>query len=382
MKRTIFDTEHETFRTQVRDFLTSEVVPHNRAWTEAGIVPRELFAKAGAAGLLDTAIPVEYGGRGLRDFRYNQILGEELAAANLAGVGLGLTLHTDICTPYLLNLATPEQAQRWLPGVASGEIITAIGMTEPEIGSDLASMTATAIRDGDHYVVNGHKTLISNGINADLLIVALKTDPQERHKGISLLVLERGMPGLEFGKNLKKVGLKAQDTAEWLFHDVKVPVANLLGQEGQGFKHLMINLPAERLSMGSYGVSAARAALEWTLDHVRERTAFGSPIGTFQNTRFKLAELATEVDVAQSFVDACVQAYDTGDLTAADAAKAKWWCTELQGRALDVAVQLHGGWGYLEEYAVSTAWVDARISRIYGGTTEIMKEVIGRDLGL
>lgn len=382
MKRTVYNAEHEAFRQTVRTFIAEHVAPHNDEWTAAGIVPRELFARAGAAGLFDTSIPKQYGGRGTRDFRYNLVLGEELATAGFAAVGLGLTLHTDICTPYLLNLATDEQKSRWLPGVASGEVITAIGMTEPALGSDLASMTTTAIRDGDHYVVNGMKTLISNGINGDLLIVAAKTDPTERHKGISLLVLERGMEGLEYGRNLKKIGLNAQDTAEWHFKDVRVPVANLLGEEGKGFVHLMQNLPAERLSMASYGVAAARAALEWTLSWVKQRQAFGKPIGDFQNTKFRLAELATEVDVAQAFVDACVVAFNTGELDAADAAKAKWWCTELQGRALDACLQFHGGWGYLTEQPISRAWADARISRIYGGTTEIMKEVIGRGLGL
>ena len=382
MKRTLFDPEHEAFRETVRAFVAGEVAPGNEQWTEAGIVPRELFKRAGAAGLFATALPGRHGGRGLRDFRFNQVLGEELAAGGFAAVGLGLTLHTDICTPYLLDLATEEQKDRWLPGVGSGDLITAIGMTEPALGSDLASMTTSAIRDGDVYVVNGTKTLISNGINGDLLITAVKTDPSQRHKGISLLVLERGMEGLAYGRNLKKIGLNAQDTAEWHFHDVRVPAANLLGEEGQGFLHLMQNLPAERLSMASYGVAAARAALGWALAWVKDRTAFGQPVGSFQNTKFRLAELATEVDLAQEFVDACVTAFSAGELGGADAAKAKWWCTELQGRAVDLALQLHGGWGYLAEQPISRAWADARISRIYGGTTEIMKEVIGRDLGL
>jgi alkylation response protein AidB-like acyl-CoA dehydrogenase len=382
MKRTLMEDAHEGFRASTRSFIEQEITPNNDAWTDAGIVPRELFARAGAAGLLNTAIPVEHGGQGRRDFRYNIVLGEELARAGAAAVGLGITLHTDICTPYLLNLATDEQRERWLPGVADGTRITAIGMTEPAIGSDLASMTTTAIRDGDAYVVNGTKTLISNGINGDLLIVAVKTDPAERHKGVSLLVLEREMAGLEYGRNLRKVGLRAQDTAEWHFHDVRVPVENLLGQEGQGFRHLMANLPAERLSMASYGVAAARAALEWSIAYVKDRQAFGTTVGAFQNTRFRLAELSTEVDIAQTFVDACVRAFDAGDLTGSEAAKAKWWCTELQGRATDLGVQMQGGYGFLDDGLIGRAWADARISRIYGGTTEIMKEVIGRDLGL
>jgi alkylation response protein AidB-like acyl-CoA dehydrogenase len=382
MKRTLFEAEHDQFRATVRTFVDEHVAPYNDEWTSEGIVARELFERAGDAGLFGTAIPEEFGGAGKRDFRFNQILGEELAAKGFAAVGLGLTLHTDICTPYLLNLATEEQRRRWLPGVCSGKTITAIGMTEPALGSDLASMTTTAIRDGNHYIVNGTKTLISNGINADLLITAVKTDPAERHHGISLVVLERGMDGLEYGANLKKAGLNAQDTAEWHFHDVKVPVGNLLGEEGKGFIHLMNNLPTERLSMASYGVAASRAALQWALEWVRARAAFGKTVGEFQNTRFKLAELVTEIDIAQSFVDACVVAYNSGELTAVDASKAKWWCTELQGRAVDLSLQLHGGWGYLDRTPIARAWADARISRIYGGATEIMKEVIGRSLGL
>ncbi|MEM6583314.1 MAG: acyl-CoA dehydrogenase family protein [Pseudomonadota bacterium] len=382
MKRTHFDAQHDRFRDDVRNFVESEIAPYNEDWTLQGIVPRELFARAGAAGMLNKTLPEAYGGTGKSDFRFNQILGEELAEGGFAAVGLGITLHTDICIPYLQNLATDEQKERWFPGVGSGEIITAIGMTEPEIGSDLASMTTTAMREGDHFVVNGVKTLISNGINGDLNIVAVKTDPSKKHKGISLLVVERDMEGFEYGTNLKKIGLNAQDTGEWHFNNVEVPVNNLLGEEGKGFIHLMNNLPSERLSMASYGVAAARKALHWGLEWVRKRKAFGKPIGSFQNTKFHLAEIATEVEIAQAFIDRCVMAFNAGELSAVDASKAKWWCTEMQGRALDTVLQLHGGWGYLTEQSVSRAWVDARISRIYGGTTEIMKEVISRDLGL
>jgi alkylation response protein AidB-like acyl-CoA dehydrogenase len=255
-------------------------------------------------------------------------------------------------------------------------------MTEPGIGSDLASLGTTALRDGDHYVVNGSKTFITNGINADLVITAVKTDPSERHRGISLLVLERGMDGFTRGRNLEKVGLHAQDTAELFFDDVRVPVANRLGDEGAGFRHLMENLPQERLSIALSGVAAARAAFEWTLAYTKERTAFGQPIGSFQNSRFRLAEMATEIEVAQAFVDRCVLAHNAGELTADEAAMAKWWCTELQGRVIDTCVQLHGGYGYMAEYPIARAWADARITRIYGGTTEIMKEIIGRSLGV
>lgn len=382
MRRTIWEAEHNEFQAVVREFVDKEIAPCTAEWTEAEIIPRELFTKAGAAGLLSTAIPVEYGGRGKPDVRYTVLLAEETARVGAAAAGLGMTLHTDICTPYFLRLATEEQKRRWLPGIASGELVTTIAMTEPGIGSDLASMTTTARRDGDDYVVDGTKTLISNGINADLIILAVKTDPTQKHSGMSLLVVERDTPGFRRGRNLKKVGLHAQDTAELFFDGARVLAANLLGVEGQGFRHMVANLPRERLSMAAYGVAAARATLEETLTYVKEREAFGRPIGTFQNTAFRLAELATEVDVAQAYVDQCVLAANTGELSDVDAAKAKWWCTELQGRAVDLGVQLHGGWGYLAESPVAQAWADARIARIYGGTTEIMKEIVSRELGL
>jgi alkylation response protein AidB-like acyl-CoA dehydrogenase len=382
MRRTLFETEHDDFRAAVRQFVEKEIVPYTGQWAEAGIVPRELFTTAGAAGLLSTAIPEEYGGGGVPDFRFNLVLSEETARVGAAAAGLGLTLHTDICTPYLLRLTNEEQKRRWLPGVASGELITAIAMTEPGIGSDLASMSTTARRDGDEYIVNGAKTFITNGINADLVITAVKTDPAQKHRGMSLLVIERGTAGFERGRNLAKLGQHAQDTAELFFDDARVPAANLLGAEGEGFGQLTSNLPQERLSIAGYGVAAARAALDWTVTYVQQRTAFGRPVGSFQNTRFRLAELATEVDIAQAFVDQCVLALNGGELSPADAAKAKWWCTELQGRAVDLGVQLHGGYGYMAEFPIAQAWADARITRIYGGTTEIMKEIVGRDLGL
>jgi len=300
----------------------------------------------------------------------------------VAGAGLGLTLHNDICLPYFLTYGTDEQKERWLPGICSGELITAIAMTEPGIGSDLASMTTTAQRDGEHYVVNGSKTFITNGINADLVITAVKTDPSQRHKGMSLLVLERGMAGFERGRNLEKIGQHAQDTAELFFTDVQVPAVNLLGEEGQGIVHLVHNLPQERLSIAMSGVAAARAALCWTLEYVKERQAFGQPIGSFQNSRFVLAEIATEVQIAETFVDRCILALNAGELTAEEAAMAKWWCTELQKRVVDRCLQLFGGYGYMLEYPIARAYVDARITTIYGGTTEIMKEIVGRSLGL
>jgi alkylation response protein AidB-like acyl-CoA dehydrogenase len=328
-------------------------------------------------------IPESLGGGGVRDFRFNAVITEELMRSGAAAAGLGLTLHNDICLPYFMSFCSDEQRERWLPGIASGELITAIAMTEPGVGSDLASMSTTAIRDGDHYLVNGAKTFITNGINADLVITAVKTDPTQKHKGMSLVVLERGMAGFERGRNLDKLGQHAQDTAELSFTDVRVPVANLLGeQEGQGFTQLVTKLPQERLSIALAGVSAARAALDWTLEYVKERRAFGQPIGSFQNSKFVLAEIATEVDIAQHYVDDCVRALDAGELTAVDASKAKWWCTELQGRVVDRCLQLHGGYGYMSEYPIAKAYADARITRIYGGTTEIMKEVVGRSLGL
>jgi long-chain-acyl-CoA dehydrogenase len=383
MRRTLYDDDHEAFRSAVRTFVDKEITPHVEAWGVAGIVPRELFTAAGRQGFLGMDVPECYGGGGVPDFRFNAVLVEELVRTPEGGAGLGLSLHNDICLPYFLAYGTAEQKERWLPGIVSGELITAIGMTEPGIGSDLASLATTAIRDGDHYLVNGAKTFITNGINADLVITAVKTDPAQKHGGISLLVLERGMPGFTRGRNLDKLGQHAQDTAELFFSDVPVPVANLLGpQEGQGFRQLVANLPQERLSIALAAVASARSALEMTLVYVRERRAFGQPVGSFQNSRFVLAEIATEVDVAQHYVDDCVRALNDGELTAVDAAKVKWWSTELQGRVVDRCLQLHGGYGYMNEYPIARAFADARVTRIYGGTTEIMKEVVGRDLGL
>jgi alkylation response protein AidB-like acyl-CoA dehydrogenase len=380
--RTLFDDEHELFRDSVRRFIATEAAPHNDEWERAGVVDRSLFTSAGAHGFLGMAAPPEHGGGGVDDFRYNLVIAEEVQRGGINAAGLGWTLHNDICLPYFLSLCTSDQQARWLPGICSGALITAIAMTEPGIGSDLASMSTTALRDGDDYVVNGSKTFITNGINADLVITAVKTDPSERHRGISLVVLERGMTGFERGRNLDKVGMHAQDTAELFFTDVRVPVANRLGEEGAGFGYLVANLPQERLSIAATGVAAARAAFDQTLAYVKAREAFVQPIGSFQNSRFRMAEMATEVEIAQSFVDRCVLALNAGDLTAEEAAMAKWWCTELQGRVVDACVQLHGGYGYMTEYPVARAYADARITRIYGGTTEIMKEIIGRSLGL
>jgi alkylation response protein AidB-like acyl-CoA dehydrogenase len=382
LERQIFGDEHEQFRSSVRQFVEKEMVPHADAWDRAGLVDRHLFRRAGANGFLGMAIPTGLGGGGVADFRFNLVMIEEFQRAGLNAAGLGISLHNDICLPYFLRYANEEQQVRWLPGIASGELITAIAMTEPGMGSDLAGMRTTAVRDGETYVVNGSKTFITNGINADLVITAVKTDPSERHRGISLIVVERGAPGFERGRNLEKIGLHAQDTAELFFTDCRVPVTNRLGDEGSGFGYLVSNLPQERLSIAAAGLAAAGQALAWTVDYVRQRHAFGEAIGSFQNTRFTLAELATEVEVGQAFIDRCVVALNAGELTPEEAAMAKWWCTELQKRAVDQCLQLHGGYGYMLEYPIARAYADARVTTIYGGTTEIMKEIIGRSLKL
>jgi alkylation response protein AidB-like acyl-CoA dehydrogenase len=382
VKRTIFGDEHRDYRETVRGFLADEVVPNHEHWEREGIVPRELFAKAARQGLLAMSVPAEHGGAGVDDFRFNQIVVEEVAYAGVAGSGLGITLHNDICLPYFLAYCDERQRARWLPGIADGSLITALAMTEPGIGSDLASMTTSARLEGDHYVVNGAKTFITNGINADLAIVALKTDPAERHRGISLLIVERGMEGFERGRNLEKLGMHAQDTAELFFADVRVPLANRLGEEGRGFHYLVSNLAQERLSIAIAGVAAAQAALDWTLAYVKERTAFGQPLGAFQSARFALAEMKTEIELATAYTDQAVLALGRGELSAEDAAMAKWWCTELQGRVVDRCVQLHGGYGYMLEYPIARAYADARVTRIYGGSNEIMKEIVGRSLGV
>ena len=365
MRRRLYDDDHEAFRATVRTFVDKEILPHLDAWSAAGATPRELFTAAGRQALLGRDVPEEYGGGGVRDFRFNAVLAEETLRTPDAGASLGISLHNDICVPYFLAYCTEEQKQRWLPGIASGELITAIGMTEPGIGSDLASMSTTAIRDGDHYVVNGAKTFITNGINADLVILAVKTDPGQKHRGMSLLILESGTEGFTRGRNLDKLGQHAQDTAELFFSDVAVPVGNLLGpEEGQGFRQLVANLPQERLSIAIAAVASMRSALDLTLAYVTERRAFGQAVGSFQNSRFVLAEIATEVDIAQHYVDDCVRALNDGELTAVDAAKAKWWTTELQGRVMDRCLQLHGGYGYMNEYPIARAVADPRGTRL------------------
>ena len=380
MRRTVFDPEHEQFREVVREFLAREVAPHAQAWEAAGIVDREVYRAAGKHGVIGFNVPDEFGGGGVSDFRFNAVVAEELA---VAGPGTpAFTLHNDIVAPYLVSLATPEQQQRWLPGFASGDLIGAIAMSEPGAGSDLAGVRTHAERDGSDWVLSGSKTFISSGINADLVIVVTRTDPTAGHRGFSLLVVERDMPGFTRGRNLEKIGQKSQDTAELFFDQVRVPAANVLGADGRGFYHLMHNLPAERLSIAVSAVAGARAIFAETVTYAKNRTAFGQPIGAFQHNRFVLAELDTELDIARVYVDRCLEAVVAGELTAVEAAKAKWWTTELQKRVVDACVQLHGGYGYMLEYPVARAYLDARVQTIYGGTTEIMKEIIGRDLGL
>ena len=380
MRRVLFEPEHEAFRDSARSFIAKEITPHYPEWDRAGIVPRELFAIAGALGLF-AAVPEQFGGAGVTDFRYNTVFAEEAARAGVTPATVGLSLQSDVCMPYLIGLADDEQKQRWLPGIADGALITAIAMTEPGTGSDLSGIGTRAVRDGADYVVNGAKTFITNGINADLVITAVRTG-EHPHKGLSLLVIERGMAGFERGRNLEKVGMHAQDTAELSFSDVRVPAANLLGAEGEGFYGLTRNLPQERISIAVTAVAQSAAAVEETISYVRSRTAFGKPIGSLQNTRFRLAELVTEIDIAQQFVDRCIRELVDGALSPVDAAKAKWWATELQGRTMDACVQLHGGYGYMLDYPIARAWADSRVSRIYGGSTEIMKEIIGRSLEL
>jgi alkylation response protein AidB-like acyl-CoA dehydrogenase len=381
MRHSLYETEHDEFRDMVRAWAEKNVAPFHAEWEKAGIVPRELWLAGGAQGLLGFDIDEQYGGGGVRDFRYNAVLDEEMTRIGASGVGLGL--HNDVVAPYLRDLATDEQKSRWLPKFCSGELITAIAMTEPGAGSDLQGIATTARKDGDGWVLNGAKTFITNGINADLVIVVARTDPDaSASKGISLLVVERDMPGFSRGRNLEKVGLKAQDTAELFFDDVRIPAENVLGTENRGFYHLMENLPQERLSIAVGAVASAERVLELTREYVTGRTAFGKPVGSFQNTRFVLAELHTETVIARTFVDECVRQLGTGELTAVDAAMAKWWTTELQNKVADRCLQLHGGYGYMDEYPVSKAWRDSRVQSIYGGTNEIMKEIVGRSLGL
>ncbi|NEW54629.1 acyl-CoA dehydrogenase [Nocardia cyriacigeorgica] len=380
MERTLFEPEHDLFRESFRKFLDTHVAPNHAKWEEQGIVDRSAWVEAGKQGFLGMAVPEEYGGGGVKDFRYNAVITEETVRGQYSG--LGFSLHNDVVAPYLLELANEEQKQRWLPGFCSGEIITAIAMTEPGTGSDLQGIKTRAVRDGDDWVLNGSKTFITNGINADIIIVVAQTDTEKGAMGFSLLVVERGMAGFERGRNLDKIGLKAQDTAELSFSDVRVPAANLLGTEGMGFIHLMQNLPQERMSIAVMAAAAMEGCLDMTVQYVRDRKAFGKPIGALQNTRFVLAELATKTTAVRIMVDRFIEDLNADKLSVEDAAMAKWWSTEEQLDLINRCLQLHGGYGYMKEYPIAKAYMDARIQTIYGGTTEIMKEIIGRGLKL
>jgi long-chain-acyl-CoA dehydrogenase len=380
VERIIFEEEHRAFRKSFGAWVDTEVAPHHEQWEQDGIVPRDLWRKAGEQGFLCTDVPTEYGGGGVTDYRYNVIIQEELIRVGASGVGFAL--HNDIVVPYLLKHASEEQKQRWFPGMCDGTLITAIAMTEPATGSDLAGIKTTAIRDGDHYVVNGSKTFITNGINSDLVIVVVKTDPSQAHGGMSLIMVEDGMEGFHRGRNLEKLGMHAQDTAELFFDNVRVPVDNLIGEEGQGFMYLVGALPQERLSIAVAAVSGAEQALELTLNYVKERTAFGKAVGSFQNSRFQLAEMKTNITIARAYVDRCITEHNAGNLSVEDAAMAKYWTTDMIWDVVDRCVQLHGGYGYMWEYPITRAMADARVMRIYGGTNEIMKEIIGRGMGV
>jgi acyl-CoA dehydrogenase len=381
MHRVHYEDDHVAFAQLAGDFAAKEVAPHIGQWESDGIIPRHIFEKAGAVGLLGFAAPEAFGGVGLRDFRYNQILIEAFMDVDCGGVGLSFAVHNDICLPYLADLSTPDQRDRWLPGFTNGTLIAAIAMTEPGAGSDVAGIRTSAVDAGDHYVINGAKTFITNGQNADLVITAVRTSADPHH-GLTLMVLERGLSGFERGRNLDKLGLHCQDTSELAFIDVKVSKDNVLGGVGRGFDHLMANLPQERMQIAVGSLARARTALRWTVEYVRERCAFGKPIGAQQNTRFALADVATEISVGEAFIDRCVIELNAGRLSPADAAKAKLWATEMEFRCLDACQQLFGGYGYMREYPIARSAIDARVTRIYGGTSEIMREIIGRELML
>ena len=383
MRRAIFTPEHDAFRDAIRQFLVKEVVPDYPAWEKAGAPPRDFYRRAGELGFIGIQVPEKFGGGGEPTFTYNVILTEE---AQRACVGLGsLRVHMDVVLPYFLHYADDEQKRRWLPGIASGELMTAIAMTEPGTGSDLAGIRATATRDGDHYVLNGSKTFITGGLNADLVLVVARTSPaaaENRREGLSILVVESSSPGFSVGRNLEKLGLKAQDTTELFFREVRVPADNLLGEEGQAFRYLLHNLPQERLTIAVAALGSAAAALTLTVDYVTQRNVFGQPVSSFQNTKFVLADCATRIEAGQALVDRALDAHNAGELTVADAAKAKLFCTELQAKVIDECLQLHGGYGYMLEYPIARLYADARVTRIYGGTNEIIKTIISKDLGL
>ncbi|OBI40717.1 acyl-CoA dehydrogenase [Mycobacterium kyorinense] len=382
MRRDLFTEDHEAFRQLARDFVDKEIEPHYADWEKAGRMPREIFEKLGALGMLGMAIPEEYGGSGLPDYRYNVILQEEAARA-LVTMGTVRT-QLEVILPYFLHYANDEQRQRWFPGLAAGTLLTAVAMTEPGTGSDLAGIRTTAVRDGDDYVVNGAKTFITGGLLADLVIVVARTstDPDNRRRGLTLLVVEDGMPGFVKGRALDKMGCRVQDTAELSFTDVRVPVANRLGDEGEAFGYLGHNLPQERMTVAIGSVAQARAAVAATIDYVKQRKAFGTPVASFQNTKFELAAMSAEIEAAQTMVDRATAELVSGELSGSDAAKVKLFCTEMQGRVVDRCLQLFGGYGYMMEYPIARLYTDARVARIYAGTSEVMKVIIAKSLGL
>ena len=381
MKRTIYDADHESFRESVKEFLDREVKPHLEEHVASKSMPREFWLGAGRQGFLGLEIPEEYGGSEAGDYRFNAVLTEELARVNMA-LPSCVGIHADIVAPYLVHLTTEEQKKRWLPGFCAGEILTAIGMTEPSGGSDLAALKTTAVRDGDDWVLNGSKTFITNGYSADLVVVAARTSPEKKARGITLFGVETNKPGFSRGRKLDKVGQDESDTAELFFEDVRLTDADIIGELDNGFIHMMTFLPQERLGSAITNLAHAAQILDETLTYIKERKAFGAPIGTFQHNKFLAAELVTQVEVTQAFVDQCVMAHTAGELTPIDAAKAKWWTAQVQSEVLDHCVQLYGGYGYMNEYRVARAWRDARVTKIWAGTNEIMKELIGRDLGL
>jgi alkylation response protein AidB-like acyl-CoA dehydrogenase len=381
VKRTIYDEDHEAFRESVKEFLDRQVVPHLEEYAAAHALPREFWIEAGKQGLLGLEVPEQYGGSEAGDYRFNAVLTEELAKVNMA-LPSCLGIHADIVAPYLVHLTTEEQKQRWLPGFCSGEILTAIGMTEPSGGSDLAALKTTAVKDGDEWVLNGSKTFITNGYSADLVLVAARTAPEKKARGITLFAVEATREGFSRGRKLDKVGQDESDTAELHFSNVRVTDADIIGELDNGFIHMMQNLPQERLGCAISNLAHARQILDETLEYAKERKAFGQGIGSFQHNKFLLAEMSTQADVAQAYVDQCVLAHVRGELSAVDAAKAKWWTAQVQNEILDRCVQLYGGYGYMNEYRIARAWRDGRISKIYAGSNEIMKEIIGRELGL
>lgn len=378
LPRTIYEAEHIEFRRTVRNWIESEIAPNHEQWERDGIVPRSVWEDAGMRGFLGIAVPEIYGGGGSEDFRFAAIISEEIGFAGVVGGAHGFTVHNDIVLPYILSLANDEQKMRWLPKMVSGKYIGALAITEPNTGSDMGAIKTTALLDGDEYIVNGSKTFISNGINSDVIVAAVRTSPDLGKKGISLLVIERGMSGFERGRNLEKIGKHSQDTAELFFNDMRVPSSNLLGLEGDGMKYLMHNLAQERLSIAVDAVAVAVAALNWTQAYTKERTAFGQNLSQFQNTKFVMAELFAEVQIGQVYVDRCIELHNKKELDATQAAVAKFWLTEMQNKVVDRCLQLHGGYGYMREYPIARAWLDSRIQTIYGGTSEIMKEVISR----